>query len=177
MDDVATAAFTSMAAEVAPDEIDLAPSMLQAWMAGGSVRRDLYRVSSGGDLAAFGPGEMVAVMPAVLAALSAVGGVVLPMLAGGLPVTANVVSTAAGVLELRDRHGQRRGKATAPPRTAVGLEAVIPRLIDALDNALEEQGVPEDRRNGICLGVVKSLFADVHGSTALVATLTPRGST
>lgn len=172
MDDAATAALASLATEVAPDEVDLAPAMLRAWVAGGAARRDLFRTSSGGDLAAFGPGDLVAVLPAVLGALSAVGAVLLPVLTRAVPVTADAVTIRAAVLERRDRRRPSPPESSATEAASGGLESFLPHLLDALGQTLAEQGVPEDRHAEICLGVIRVLLADLERSRALVVELT-----
>ena len=60
-----------IAEEVAPDEVDLAPFVVQAFINGGRERDDLFQEAQGGTLGAFGAGDVAALLPWILQGIAA----------------------------------------------------------------------------------------------------------
>src|SRR5215208_510146 len=62
-----------IADEVAPDEVDLAPAMVQAFVRGGRDRRDLFRQPKESVPGAFGPELVIVLIPLILKTIEKVG--------------------------------------------------------------------------------------------------------
>jgi hypothetical protein len=96
-----------IAEEAAPDEIDLAPAMAQAFIQGGKEREQLFLSSAGGVPGAFGPGEGMALFPWLLQAIANAGPVLLLFLASTAPLIGTFFETINNILEIRSRLGPK----------------------------------------------------------------------
>ena len=81
--DILTTWSLKLAEEVAPDEIDLAPIMAQAFVNGGKAREELFQQAATGALGGFGLGEVAAIFPVVLKSLAGAAPVLSAMLTIG----------------------------------------------------------------------------------------------
>lgn len=81
MDNISTWSL-KIAEEVAPNEIDLAPFMAQAFLEGGKEREQMFQPPiEGGTLGGFGAGEAVVIFPYVLKGLAEAAPILSVMLA------------------------------------------------------------------------------------------------
>lgn len=183
VDPAATTAMVRLAGAVAPDEVDLAPAMLAAWAAGGRQRRQLFQETVGGDVAAFGPADVVAVVPAIIAGLATAATVVLPFL-DRASATANASLTATNVaLTLRDRREKERQRAKKQAAGAAedaaedGGAVAEPMLavLDALEASLARHRIGPERRRQIGRDVLAALLAEPAEARALLKTLASSG--
>ncbi len=148
-----------VATEVAPDEVDLAADVLDAYMAGGRQRADLFRAPGRSTVAAFG-GEVVLAMPSVLAALAAAATVVVPVLANLLEPSADAIDCTNKVLEMRRQRRMDREETEEVVREGAPAEAAdLLRLIDAVESTLADQGFAAELRGRVALGCVKAFLA------------------
>ncbi len=85
----------------APDEVDLAPSIGRAFVAGGTERDELFR-RSGALQGGFGAAEAAALLPTVFRALANSAPAVLAVLASGAAVLGGYAQAAKTVVEVRD---------------------------------------------------------------------------
>ena len=148
-----------LATEVAPDEIDLVIDVLDAYVAGGRQRADLFRSPGRSAVAAFG-GEVVLAMPSILAALAAAATVVVPVLGNLLAPSADAIDCTNKVLELRRQRRMDREETEEVVREGAPSEAAdLLRLIDAVEATLADQGFAEELRGRVALGCVKAFLA------------------
>lgn len=101
--DIISSWAAKIAEEAAPDEIDLAPAMAQAFIQGGKERKQLFVSSAGGVPGAFGPGEGMALFPWLLQAISDAGPYLLSILASAAPLIGTFFETINNILEIRGR--------------------------------------------------------------------------
>ena len=162
------AAVELVTAEVAPDEVDLAAGLLDAYVAGGRDRADLFRRPRGSPVAAFG-GEVGLMMPSVFAALAAAAATVLPVLGRLLTPSANAIDCTNKVLELRRQRRMDVVETEGLVRAAAPGEADdLLRLIDAVESTLAAEGFAEELRGRVALGCVKAFLARPAEMTELV---------
>jgi len=166
-----------IAARVAPDEIDLAPDVLTAYVAGGAVRRQLF-TGPRADPGAFGAG-LPLVLPYVVDALVHCYTVVKGFL--GDPAVNSLIATASLGVALRQsrKTGSARDEsATATPDApgqAADVQAaeseVVGRAADAvaaLTARLEEAPVTVGRAEAVAGEVLTTLATDPSGAVCFL---------
>ena len=62
--------FTKIIEEVAPDEVDLAPSMLEVYLRGGKERQELFKQHTGNEVGSFGVSDLIAITPWIISGLA-----------------------------------------------------------------------------------------------------------
>ncbi|MGH3854756.1 MAG: hypothetical protein ACRDR6_14930 [Pseudonocardiaceae bacterium] len=165
-----------LAAQLAPDEIDLAPDVLSAYLRGGAARRQLF-AGPRADPGAFGAG-LPLVLPYALDALADCYIVVKEFL--GDPAVNSVILTANLVValrQLRNTGSVRDGSATdiraarqADEPTAEP-EIVEPEIVNravtsvtALTARLERAPVPAAQLDTVAGEALTALVADPRGA-------------
>jgi hypothetical protein len=170
-----------LAEAVAPDEIDLAPAMVDAFVAGGRARRQLFPQSGplqGGVIA----GDVQLVVPTVLVALQAAGPWLLEALAS--PAVSNItgaIKNGLGIIELREkaaRHAADARSQTVPgdPTAVPHAEAdvLLSRIVQSMKREFEAMGMDRDQRDALVLRTLSVLFEDPTSAAAFVQALTRR---
>jgi hypothetical protein len=165
-------AMLAIAGTVAPDEIDLAPTILDAYLAGGRDRQELFRDAGGPTVAAFGAGEVATFLPGILAALAGVAAAIGPPLARLLGPTADALSCANGLVELRKQRDvpPAEVRAIAEAQAPSAAPALV-EVIEVLDAQLAAEGLDAGRRSEVTLGCVKALLESGSAGPLLVAEL------
>ena len=148
--------FLELVAEVAPDEIDLAGPMYSRHRSG------RLRSSGAGPAAAgFGPGDLLLV-PTLLAALTSIAPLVLPLLRKLVEVGAPSIGAAADVVAMRQA-------LRSADRPGVGIDgAELERIAAVIEDQLRAGGVDAAKRNEITLACLRRLLAQPAPAAQLV---------
>lgn len=147
-----------IAREVAPDEIDLAPMMAHAFLAGGEARRELFRREGGAVQGAFGPEFGVALFPAIMLAIQQAG----PHLAGFFDVVCrssessyHMLGVVTAILAI---HGRKERKAKKKDLVDDA------RILAAHDRLTEEiskvEGLDEDQADLLTYRLLRTMLED-----------------
>jgi hypothetical protein len=148
----------AIAVVVAPDERELTATGVQAYIGGGSARRDLMRTSSdGGGVSAFGPGEAM-VMPAIYHALAANVDAVVPYLLGAIPTVSGAVGILTGALSLRARYDDHQREQAM--KETIAADPKLDAIAAAVEASLRSRGMPDTESQQIARGVVETLLLD-----------------
>ena len=109
-----------LAEEIAPDEVDLAPDMVDAYISGGREREDLFR-QEGTVQGAFGAGVDLALVPLVLDSIAHVGPGLVSFLqnsqdalGGGYYFAGTMSSVVSMLLAITNRKKREEKKETLP---------------------------------------------------------------
>jgi hypothetical protein len=156
-----------IAEEVAPDEVDLAPAMVQAFVRGGRDRRDLFRQPRESVPGAFGPELVIVLFPLILETIEKVG----PALMGFFTTTkdawagANSFIGAINVLlTIGSRTGRKKTAETLPDNPYGPMKDVI----TIMSQELESSGVPPEQADAIILRVLRRMLEDPSGAAEFV---------
>ena len=151
-----------IAGEVAPDEIDLAPAMARAFLAGGKDRDELFRQQAGAVQGAFGPEFGVALFTAIMLAIQQAG----PHLSGFFEVVCrssessyHVLGVITTVLAIRGRKKRENKKKALVDDS---------RIIQAHDRLTEEiskvKGLDEDQADLLTYRILRAMLEDPSGA-------------
>ncbi|WP_410613940.1 hypothetical protein [Amycolatopsis sp. lyj-109] len=155
-----------LAAEVAPDEAELVPSMTAAYVAGGAARRELFARTNAAP-GGFDVTAPIVLFPHVLATVTLAAHAVWTALGG------NASSISTLLKNLGDLWDRRRAKqAPAAEPQAPGLPE-LNRLIDAISTELTAAGVPETDSEVLTFRIVRALIKDGAGTRAFLAAAPP----
>jgi hypothetical protein len=150
-----------LAAQVAPDEAELVPSMTAAYLAGGAERRELFARTDSAP-GGFDVTAPIVLFPHVLAAVTVTAPAIWSALGG------NVSSVSTLLKNLGDLWDRRRAKRAPEPQV---LE--LNRLIDAISSELTAAGVPEKDSEVVTFRIVRALIQDGSGPRAFLAAAPP----
>jgi hypothetical protein len=146
-----------VAEAVAPDEIDLAPLMTQAYMTGGKKRQDLFRQADSGGLGGFGPGQIQAIYPWILRAIVTTGTLLYTLLTS--EATGKLLSAVETLLNIEDALERRQKAKELPDNPYVTLKQVL----ENFSAGLEATGLTQDQRDLLTYKFLKTLLDDPTG--------------
>jgi hypothetical protein len=151
-----------IAAEAAPDEIDLAPAMAEAFISGGKDREELFQRPEEGVLGAFGPGEGIAVFPWILHAI----GVAAPLLKEILSadIVNKVLSIVKDILAIRDILKRKQEVDTLPDDPYAPFKKVVAVISEQLRIA----GISPDQSDLITGRVLMALLKEPSEATLFI---------
>ncbi|MFD2419688.1 hypothetical protein [Amycolatopsis pigmentata] len=156
-----------LAKEVVPTEVELAPSMVVAYVAGGREREELFR-TRGSVPSGFDVGSVLVVFPQILAGLAVAGHSLWNLLGGN---ASSVSTLLKNVGELWDRRkAARKGKTE---QTAVADDPDLSRVIDAIETQLAAAGMAPADRELLTFRIVRALIADGSGTRAFLTAIRP----
>ncbi len=113
-----------IAAGIAPNEIDLAPEMTVAYLAGGESREQLFTQTTGGGLGGFGSGEIQAIFPVILNCITASGSAIMSVLCA--PQVGTILAVIKSVLEIKDLvERQKKVSKELPEQTYRSLKQTL----------------------------------------------------
>ncbi|MET9002863.1 hypothetical protein [Amycolatopsis sp. NPDC004169] len=153
-----------LAAEVAPDEAELVPSLTAAYLTGGAARRELFARTNAAP-GGFDVTAPIVLFPHVLAAVTLTGPAIWAALGG------NLSSVSTLLKNLGDLWDRRRAKQVPEPQ-ARGLPE-LNHLIDAISAELKAAGVPETESEVLTFRIVRALIKDGAGTRAYLAAAPP----
>jgi hypothetical protein len=152
-----------IAEEAAPDEVDLAPIMAQAYITGGKDREELLRRSGAGVQGAFGPEIAIALFPAILSAIGTVGPHLVNFLqsvTGSFQEGYYFAGALSSLTSLGD-HFKRKKEAESLPDDRY---APLKQVSNALSEELSSAGVEQDQADLITYRVLKKMIEDPSGA-------------
>lgn len=157
-----------LAKEVVPTEVELAPSMVVAYVAGGSERDELFQTRRSVP-SAFDVGSALVVFPQILAGLAVAAHSLWNLLGGN---ASSVSTLLKNVGELWDRRKARRKGGERPPADYPNLSHVI----DAIETQLAAAGLAPADRELLTFRIVRALITDAAGTRAFLAAIRPPAS-
>ena len=140
---------------VAPDEVDLAPSITAAYLKGGKPRQQLFAVNN--EVGGFG-GDLITILPWVLNALVVISPLVTGLVAS-LPQMKDAVSVVNECLELYNASKKDKIK-TLPDAHYAPLK----RTVEALNRELSATPIPPEQRDLIIYRVLLGIINDPAGT-------------
>jgi hypothetical protein len=155
-----------IAEEVAPDEVDLAPTMARAFVRGGKDKKDMFRRSKDAVPGAFGAELGMALFPQILGALQYVQDVG-PALSEFFTSTkdawagANSFIGALNVLlTIRSRRERKNVEEALPDDPYGSLKSVVALM----SKELQSSGLSSDQADLITFRVLRVLLEDPSGA-------------
>lgn len=156
-----------LALEVAPDEVDVAAAMAEAFAEGGRARGELFARAQplpGG----FGVGDVVAVIPWVLKAITLGAPLLLSLLASTKLIT-DFLECVKGMISLLEaKHRGEQPKEASPPGALSEPSVPLRRVLETLEQQLRGAGLSEERVEHLSLGTLKVLLEDPPGASDFV---------
>ncbi len=157
-----------LAREVAPDEIDLAPLMTDAFLRGGKDRKELFQQTKGGMIGAFNPVDSLIIFPLVLQSIFTAA----PMLYSALTSGAinNFVSLIKDAISFRENLKQKH-KIEIP---ASNEYEPLRQTIIIISSTLQSSGLSQDQRDLLTYRIVKALLEEPHSTIAFIQKATEK---
>lgn len=145
---------TRLAEAVTPDEVELAPLVVEAYLAGGKARADLYRPPNGGAVGGFGPGGAVMVFPWILRGLAVAAPLISAMLAAA-PHINDLLDIVKGGFDVHEAIASRKKKAAGASAEPYVL---LQKTMVVLDRELAAVPLSDEERDHICYQVMRTLL-------------------
>jgi hypothetical protein len=166
MNDIALVDLVALriAEEAVPDEIDLASVMVQAFVQGGKEREELFKREQGSVVGGFGTGELIAIFPWILKALSKHGPLIYELLTTDV---ANLVSLFKDALDLQEKVKSAHKIEALPGNPYQPLKIVM----NTVSTELQVSGLSKDQSDLITYRVIRALIENPKESTAFVEIL------
>jgi hypothetical protein len=156
-----------IATVIAPNEVDLAPEMTAAYLAGGEAREQLYMKSQGGGLGGFGSGEVQAVFPVLLNSITAAGSAIMSMLCTPeVGIILAVVKSSLEIKTLADR--QKKVSEVLPEQTYRSLKVTL----DVFTAGLKSSGYSQDECDRKSYQLMMTLLENPDSAQQFVKLLT-----
>jgi hypothetical protein len=143
-----------LAKEVAPDEVDLAPLIADAFVKGGKDRKELFQHTKDGVLGAFNPGEVFIIFPLLLQAIATAAPILYKVLSSG--AINNFLSLMKDAISLKE--GLQRQKKME--LSSEGEYEQLGKAIKVLSDTLQSSGLTQDQRDLITYRVLKAFLED-----------------
>lgn len=160
---VATVA-SKIATEAAPDEIDLAPIMAQAYIQGGQSREELFKQRQGSLAGGFGPGGIIALFPWILKAIANNVPLIYKIL------TTNVADLLDLVNNLLDLPGKLKRQETLKALPESPYQP-LKTVINTISQELEASGLSQDQVDLTTFRIVKALLENPQESKIFIETI------
>lgn len=157
-----------LAEAVSPDEAILAPTMADAFIAGGKRRKRLFEETSG-VLGGIGAGHFVLIMPAMLSAIAAVGPLLIAAL--GSPLAGNAVDALDNCIKLLTIREENRNPKTTATAAVIPDDPELAPLLQVLDTMqaeLRARGISAETSEAAAYRSLRAFFADPPGATEFV---------
>lgn len=156
-----TTVALKIAEEAAPDEIDLAPIMVQAFIQGGQEKEELFKREQGSLTGGFGPGGLIAIFPWILKTLAKNGPLIYKILTTDVADLAGLLND---LLDLPDKLNRQQKMDALPADPYQPLKTVI----DTVSKELTEAGLSQDESDLITFRVVRALLDTPQESTVFI---------
>ena len=157
-----------LAAAAVPDEVELAPLIITAYVAGGEARDDLYHRAANGQLGGFGPGATVMVFPWIVRGLT-IAAPLLTVLLAAAPHVNELLDIVKSGFDLQAAAAKRDAEA-ADVEDAY-LATHLRRTLAILDQELSAVPLAQGERERICYQVLRALLEAPDESQEVVVTL------
>ena len=152
---------SGLAGHVAPDEADLSPFIIEAFVQGGSSRAELFD-QHGSTVGGFAPAGMILVLPVVLNAIVVAAAPLIATLdSSSVTELLGAVKNALTVAELRMRHGafhDVRSKESTSATVPFTNNSQLLRAVTIMTEEMRSSGLPEDQSNLIAFRTLIALM-------------------
>lgn len=146
-----TAIALKIAEAAAPDEIDLAPLMVQAFIQDGPEKEELFKREQGSLAGGFGPGGFMAIFPWILKGLGQHGPLIYKILTTDV---ADLLGLLNDLLDIPDKLNRQQKIEALPADPYQPLKTVI----DTVSQELVEAGLSQDESDLITFRVMRALL-------------------
>lgn len=148
-----------LAEQVAPDEIDLAPAMAEAFLKEDQSHDDLFRQVSAAELGGFGAAEVLAIFPWLLKSIKAAAPFLVAILSDAKrdKDLLSITQKALEILEKKDNI-----------LVATNSYAPLRRAVAAMTKELEAVPLQQEQRDLIVYRVLCSLLEEPTGACQFV---------
>jgi hypothetical protein len=172
-----------LAHEVAPDEIELAPLIAQAFIEGGEARRELF-AKSGNMLGGFSAGDVATIMPFALRAVSFAGLGIASLLTS--PLLVEFLACIKGALTIQETRLRVKNRENQPQAGSPLGEPLIPprdiykplrEITEVIGRELRGSGIGDDHSDLLTFRILKALMEDPKGASEFVQQLIRAPST
>lgn len=153
-----------IAEEAAPDEIDLAPIMAEAFIQGGKEKEELFQQEEKSVTGGFGIGECLAIFPWILNGLVKSSPFIYNLLTSDV---ADIASLINDFIDIRDKLGRQKKTESLKDNPYKPLKSVI----NTISTELESSGLPQDQCDLITYRVLRSLLDNPDESTVFIKAL------
>jgi hypothetical protein len=154
------------AESVTPAEVDAAPFIFEAYLAGGKKRKELFHSDSASMPGAFWPDTSgIAVLPYILEAIAKSADWLSDMLT--LDCAAQLLTSINHALTIHERFSIYGFVASTPTKAT----PLVLSVADTLSAELRQRGIPEEQADSITLKVIRTLLTDPESSRAFVTEL------
>jgi hypothetical protein len=167
--DTITIWATKIAEAAAPDEIDLAPIMAEAFIRGGKEKEELFARQNGNVLGGFGIIEGLVIFPLILNAIAITASLTSKILSS--EAVENCLSIINNSLEIYNKLKSKQKIETSPKiYTPLKPEIYAPLtdLTDAFSKELGKSGLPQDKCDLITYRVLDTLLKDPSNAVIFV---------
>lgn len=154
---------------VTPAESDFAPLLVNAYIAGGKQREDLFKTDNAPE-GSFMPVGMVFVLPHVLTGILAAAPFLLKLLSS-TELLNNALTTVCNILTLHDRakqtvigSGHQRGQVQEPVYS-------IGKVVSIIDEQLKNIPLPDEERDCIAYRIIRALLEQPDGTVEAIGRL------
>ena len=146
--------------EIAPDECDLAPLILEAYLAGKEQRESLFNADIAPE-GSFVPIGSLFVLPNIIYGISLASTFILQLISSTATVN-EALSAVCNVLTVREHLQQmlslKGEKPDQVPASQGGVDDSIKQIISIIDGQLKKTSLPEDERDLTAYRILRNLL-------------------
>lgn len=154
---------TNLAIAADPSEVDLAPDIVSAYVAGGEIRAELFQQAEASIAGGFGPGTVIALLPWVLQGIAATANTILGILASS--EIGNILGMLKDLLDIKKDLNSEKRLEQLPSTSPY---AALKQVIDTMDSELRKAGLPAQEADLITFRVVNVLLGDLEGTATFL---------
>jgi hypothetical protein len=154
----------ALAREVAPDEIDLAPDIVNAYIAGGKERQLLFSRAQETAGSSFGAVDMITLLPAALEIVSVVW-TQAQVILGNSGWAKDGITVVKDVLTIGDLTGKRKKVEELPAYPPYPL---LRELISTIEKQVQTVPLKHDQRDLLTYRILKAILENPTGTEAFV---------
>lgn len=162
MEDNITICLTKIVQEIAPDEIDLVPIVVQAFIAGGKKRQELFHQEKNDIVGGFGGIEIEAILPWILNGIMVAAPMLHYIISSG--IVEKYLSVVKDLLSITKSLGQKKKIESLPDDPYEPLKQIITLISKELDKA----GISADKRDVIVYRLLRILLENPVGGSQVV---------
>jgi len=141
-----------------PEEAELAPIMVQAYLNGGKDQQELSLQSKGDIVGGFGAGDLQAIFPWILQGIAFAAPIINTALTSGN--VEKYLSAIKDVLEIRDSLARKKQVEALPDEPYLDLK----KLLAVLPKELAKANLPQEQRELITYHVIQELLKDPNSA-------------
>jgi hypothetical protein len=162
-----------LAEEVAPDEAELAPTIAEAFMAGGKDRQELFAAGRS-TVGGFASGAVIVILPYLFQALSMLGPLLMTALSSDL--SAKFLEFITNAIKMIHTLNEPKSAATPPPIPVDPMYAPLRQIVTAMGLELRTAGLSNEQADLVTFRVLRLLLEQPQQATQLVQQVIGTGS-